>query len=57
VKRDTNFRWFHLMYSSNLIAYAQIIEDLQTTYIEKACIKQKDMSVKKLLIAMNFLKC
>ncbi len=42
---------------SNPILYAQIVEDLQTTHIEKACIKQMDMSVKKLLIAMNFLKC
>jgi hypothetical protein len=46
-----------MMYSSNPIVYTQIIKDLRTTHIEKACVKQKDMSVKKLLIAMNFLKC
>jgi hypothetical protein len=57
VKRDTNLRRFRAMYGSNPIVYAQIIEDLQTTHIEKARVKQKDISVKKFLIAMNFLKC
>jgi hypothetical protein len=41
---------------SNPIIYAQIIEDLQTTHIVEARVDSKNISVEKLLIAMNFLK-
>ena len=42
---------------SNPIVYAEIIEDLQMTQIEKAHVHPKEMSVEKVLSAMNFLKC
>jgi hypothetical protein len=45
------------LYGSNPIVYAQIIEDLQTTHIAEARVDSKNISVEKLLIAMNFLKC
>jgi hypothetical protein len=37
------------MAGSNPIVYAEIIEDLQMTQIEKARVKWKDMCVKKLI--------
>jgi hypothetical protein len=45
------------LYGSNPIVYAQIIEDLQTTHIVEACVDSKNISIEKLMIAMNFLKC
>lgn len=57
VKRSTCLRRFRALYGSNPIVYAEIIEDLQTTHIEAARVDSKKMSVEKLLIAMNFLKC
>jgi hypothetical protein len=57
VKRDTCLRRFRALYGSNPIVYAEIIEDLQTTHIVKARVDPKKMSVEKLLVAMNFLKC
>jgi hypothetical protein len=33
-----NSKWFHAMYGFNPIVYAQIIEELQTAHIEKACV-------------------
>jgi hypothetical protein len=41
------------LYGSNPIVYGQIIEDLQTTHIVEACFDSKNISVEKLLIAMN----
>jgi hypothetical protein len=57
VKRETCLRQFRALYGSNPVVYAEIIEDLQTTHIEKARVDSKKMSIEKLLIAMNFLKC
>jgi hypothetical protein len=45
------------LYGSNPIVYAQIIEDLQITHIVEARVDSKNISVEKLLIAMNVLKC
>jgi hypothetical protein len=57
VKRTTCLKRFRALYGSNPIVYAQIIEDLQTTHIVEARFDSKNISVEKLLIAMNFLKC
>jgi hypothetical protein len=57
VKRTTCLKRFRALYGSNPIVYAQIIEDLQTTHIAEARVDSKNISVEKLLIAMNFLKC
>lgn len=57
VKRETCLRRLRALYGSNPAVYAEIIEDLQTTQIEKAWVDSKKISVEKLLLAMNFLKC
>jgi hypothetical protein len=57
VKRKTRLRRFRSLYGSDPIVYAEIIEDLQTTHIEKARVDSKKISLEKFLGAMNFLMC
>ena len=48
MKWETNMRQFMAMYGSNPIIYAEIIEDLQMTHIEKDHVHPKKILVENI---------
>ena len=56
VSRTINLERFRAHFGSNLILYAQIWEDLQTTLCGEAMITKKSAHLRYFLMAIHFLK-